>query len=329
MERRGDTAVLALGAESPKGIAFAREKGLEVHIVRSGLTGDSEAAALAGAADATVIDVCNARTMSRPEALRAFVEGLTRRGRSVAVIDSMHEHAFRLVCDPQPDLVVTPYLGAEALPGPACGRWLAGARYAILDDGMEPTARQAHQRAEGAPNILVATGGSDPWGLTRQLLEALAGIDGTVSCRVVLGYLFPEDYREALKRDYADRFTSLEWVDAPTGLREHYCWADLVLGAAGLMRYEVGALGVPSLLVCPHDCYRAYYEGFNEAAIARILFARDPGFAADLEREIALLLRSETARAATCAKGPALVNARGKELVSRAIEDTARACRPV
>jgi spore coat polysaccharide biosynthesis predicted glycosyltransferase SpsG len=308
--------------------SLVRARGFDVEPLPGKCALEHEADYYPAEAKVVVLDLCHATIMRESSKLRALVEGLKHRGCGLVVIDSMEEHAFGLHCTPEPDVVVTPYLGAELQKRPACRRWLAGAGYAILSDGYDIPKRMRTQNTGEPTRVLVSMGGSDAFGLTDRALQTLQRVnDAPFACRVVIGPFFSEKYVRELRSKYGGEFQNpqLEWVQSAHGLIEQYYWADLVIGAAGLMRYEVGALGLASLLIAPRGCYRTYLEQFNKNGIARILFAEDAGFGERLLREAELLISSPLARASLGVRGPELINARGKDIV---IATLLEACTP-
>lgn len=319
-ERQGAHPVIVMREDDPQGLSFVRNRGVAVHGLPARCALEDEAEHYPPDAAQVVLDLCHGSVMACPESLRRLAESLKRQERAVAVMDSMAEHAFTLRCDPRPDIVVTPYLGAEAKAPPECGCWLAGSRYAVVGEGFVAGERP-RPRVSGPVRLLVSAGGSDPWGCTEIILEALSRLETEFACKVVLGPLFGEERKARLRRDHAEA-ANIEWLDAPADLLEPMRWADLLVGAAGLIRYEAAAMRLPALLIAPAGLYRDYFRQFNEREVARILFSDDAGFRETLGLELGRLAASAEARTEISAGCSGLVDGLGAERVMAALRDT-------
>lgn len=222
------------------------------------------------------------------------VAGLAHTGLPVAVIDSMPpDHFVADPAGPPPDLVITPYLGAEALrTPPAARRWLAGARYAIL--GAEYARLRAAAPVPEKPRLLVACGGADPEGLAPAIVAHLEargwpqGPAGALGVDVVIGPLFRAEHVARLHAAAAAR-PALRLHTAPPGLAPLIAQASLVVGRMGLIRYEAAALCRGGVWLQPSEDYRAYLRGFEVAGLAQVFHAADPGGTAKFLDAVATL----------------------------------------
>jgi spore coat polysaccharide biosynthesis predicted glycosyltransferase SpsG len=189
----------------------------------------------------------------------------------MAIIDSNGEYSVARHLDEGVDIVVTPYLGAESGPRPAARLWLSGAEFAVLPPGYEePLARREND--DGPPRLLVTMGGSDPWRLTESVIEALNTLgDRRPGTTVVFGPFFDPERCDRLRM----RAPWATWVEDKLDLLSCYKQTDFVIGAAGLTRYEVAALGLRSLLLNPHQFSIDYFRSFDEAGLAEIVFTNE------------------------------------------------------
>lgn len=218
-----------------------------------------------------IVDTLHAGNAAATE---AEVAALVRAGLSVTVIDSMPPDHFAGSPDPseQPDLVVTPYLGADRLRPPPLARcWLTGARLAVLPPAITAARTQPYPRV---PCILVACGGADPDGLSAQAAAILAR--GAAPVDVIVGPGFAPDLVVRLE----------EIAAAHPGVRLHasvtnpvplYLAATLVVGRPGLLRYEVAVLGRQGVYFWDGADYLDYFRNFAAAGLAEIHFGTDPG----------------------------------------------------
>lgn len=97
------------------------------------------------------------------------------------------------------------------------------------------------------PVVLVTMGGSDPAGLTLLALDALRQLETPFRAQVVLGKAFLHDQAlNELRKYLPTRFEFLRDVSDMSSLMSG---ADLALAAFGGTAYELGAMGVPSILL--------------------------------------------------------------------------------
>ncbi len=181
------------------------------------------------------------------------------------VIDSMPpDHHVPMRDRRDPDALVAPYLGARAPDGFA-GRWLGGARYAILD--VEYAATRPSAPARLPRRALLSCGGSDADGLSLPAARALARAGLHVD--VVVGPLFDVRARTELV-EWCAADTRRTTHDAPESLATLIARADVIVGRPGLLRYEAAALGRYGVYLARGPAYRDYYAGFAAAGLAEI-----------------------------------------------------------
>jgi UDP-2,4-diacetamido-2,4,6-trideoxy-beta-L-altropyranose hydrolase len=256
------------------------------------------------------------------EATATEVAVLKRAGFAVSVIDSMPPDQFVACPGGAPDLVVTPYLGADRLrPRPEAGSWLHGPSYAILPAELVEARADALSRRE--PRILIACGGVDKGGLSARILARLE--DAPVAKDVVIGPMFAP----ALKAELADMArgrTGVARHDAPTSLVPLYRAASLVVGRPGLTRYEAACLGRHGIYLADGADYGEYFAGFAEAGSAEIYVeAPSSGGADDFFRRLDTLRDPDTFERLARPNRTAMdiVDGRGAERVARAIDTLA------
>lgn len=216
-------------------------------------------------------------------AASAEVGAIAARGVPVLMIDCVPPDEY--VDQPTPPaLILTPYLNARSLrPLPPNAPWQAGARFTILSPDY--VALRAKPPARG-DRILVTCGGSDPDGFSQDTVEAL------LPCRlpldVVVGPLFDAATRRRLMA-LADANPQITLHDAPATLAPLIAAAGLVVGRAGLIRYEAACLGTYGLYLAGGGAYAEYFRRFTERGFAEIFQeGQNGGRAAYLQRLRAL-----------------------------------------
>ena len=192
----------------------------------------------------------------------------------VVLIDGGGRHAVR---DRLPkdafDLALAPYAGET--PGP---RALVGAAYCVLDREYENLPRRTC--AGKAANVLVTCGGTDPFGLTEEVLAALDDMaGGPLDIRVAVGAGFTGAVREGIAPACRRSRHVVALIDAPASLANHMARADVAVATSGLTKYELAACGLPSLLVSIDEDHR----DINKAFLAEGT-AWDGGVAGQIDR---------------------------------------------
>lgn len=221
------------------------------------------------------------------------VAAIARSGLSVTVIDSMPPDHFRGSGDPsaQPDLVVTPYFGAERLrPAPKTRHWLSGAAWAVLPSKIR-TAR--YLPFPLTPCILVTCGGADPSGLSARISGILS--NGSAPVEVILGPDFTDDLVTRLEIQ-AEGNGMMRLHRNVTDMLPHYLQATVIVGRPGLQRYEAAALGRTGIYFWEGADYVPYFRDFAANDLAEFYFGVDPDGAARFSQRLAELTEDATLR---------------------------------
>lgn len=211
------------------------------------------------------------------------VAGLVAQGATVAMIDCVPPDEY--IDQPSPPaLIITPYLNARTLrPVPPNAPWEAGARFAILSPDYAALRAHPPERAE---RILVTCGGSDPDGFSLDTVEAL--LNSCVPLDVIIGPLFDTATRASLAA-LAQAHPRIVLHDSPDTLTPLIAGAALVVGRAGLIRYEAACLGTYGLYLAGGDAYADYFRRFTARGFAEIYQeGQNGGRAAYLQRLRAL-----------------------------------------
>ena len=126
------------------------------------------------------------------------------------------------------------------------------------------------QFSEGKPsfrnrveNILITSGGSDPTGFCLRLARTLGNFSETINLHVVVGKLFSEAEKAALK-ELSQTSAALFLHEGLTDLAPLMKQCDLAVSAAGTTLYELCALGIPAISFTMADnqltCARAFAQ---------------------------------------------------------------------
>ncbi len=213
------------------------------------------------------------------------------------------------------DLVVNQNPGAQDLSYDmeSGGRVLAGADYVVLRREFRHLKPEA---SSGPPHLLVTFGGYDHDNLALAAMEELAGLDvdftATVICSADAEGLAAA---QTFAASHPDRFRVLP----PTDIALLMAAADLALCAGGTTALEMAALGVPMVLVTLADNQEPGAAALDRAGCAHLA---GRGVAALPDAVLALddLLRDAAAREDMGRAGTALVDGRGVERISGALQ---------
>jgi spore coat polysaccharide biosynthesis protein SpsF len=234
-----------------------RRAGFEAHRISS----EDEFAALVKAQTPEILILDGREGPSRAEA-----ESLRRNCLLMAAIDDGAER--RLACDfayypPVPQAQSLGWAGARTVPR-------IGWEWALL--GLNPHLTPA--RALGArPTLLVAMGGSDPFGLTERAARVLAPLDTAFRIRFVIGSGV-KDADKLAARIVAIQ-SNYETVEGADDLSTEYASADMALCAFGVTAYELAAFGVPAIYLGLTDDHARSASAFAAAGLGASLGVAD------------------------------------------------------
>jgi len=193
---------------------------------------------------------------------RAELDALGQGVPVTAVIDDGSER--RLAADfafypPVPQVKALDWTGARTVPR-------IGWEWSLT--GLNPHLTPARALAS-RPTLLVAMGGSDPFGLTLRAAKALTGIDPSWRVRFVIGGGMPEGGKVAASIvAMSNRYETVEHAD---DLAIEYAHADLGLCAFGVTAYEMAAFGVPAIYLGLSEDHAQSARAFDEAGMGQLL----------------------------------------------------------
>lgn len=127
---------------------------------------------------------------------------------------------------------------------------LAGSKYALVRDAVL-THKRAHPEVVvgNPPKVLVFLGGSDPYGYSPLLAEALAKVEAPFQAT----FIAPETAHEAICSALGANLDKVNVIGLTPKLTDYYEGVDVVISAAGTSAWDVCSLGVPALLLSVVD----------------------------------------------------------------------------
>ncbi|GJL97916.1 MAG: hypothetical protein DHS20C06_17330 [Hyphobacterium sp.] len=248
-----------------------------------------------------VLDLSN--PVMLPE-LSNLVAALRARDRKVALIEGLDHEAYQGPA--QPDLVITPYLGAENEASRPATCWIGGGQYAVLGQEYSTAPTPLAHRNK----VLVMLSGSDPWHLTEQVLTALPDFGPKVM--LVLGGSIPHD--RALKLAAAGEAIGAEIIEAPDSLHPYFMRACAAVIGPGLVKYEAVATRTPFVIVCPDGQFLGAQSAFLSAGLANCVDSAS----SDFKPALASALRAALAKTPAT---PAIIDGQGAQRLAAALID--------
>ncbi|HWV54437.1 glycosyltransferase [Pseudorhodoplanes sp.] len=300
-------------------VPFVLEQAIPFRVVEDDATTTQEAEAVCNLA---VLDLMHSGDNHHQRYVASLIDEHHRRGRAVALIDSVAELCYASGLA-RPDIVASPYLGVELGPRPRCDLWLAGATYAPLAPWLEQAATLRGHIQFPVRRVLVTMGGSDPAELTTQVADCYlhSELRDQYRLRIIVGPYFAAKQEAALTA----HAPNVEIVRSPASLSEHYQWADVVVTTGGLTRYECAALGLPCLLIIPHELHKDYFQRFADLRIAKVLHLQhNEDRSAVITRALSEFLTDTQALRDFARNGPVRVPPDGAIRLAHALAETAR-----
>ncbi len=254
---------------------------------------------------------------------RPELEKLKRGIAATAVIDDGSNR--RLAADyayypPVPQAFALDWTGADTLPR-------IGWEWALT--GLNPNAgSHAQVRAplkNARPTVLVAMGGSDPFGLTMRCARALMPLDPIFRVRFVIGAGMKDGKKVAeglvrMKGNY-------ETVEGFNDLSIEYANADVGLCAFGVTAYELAASGTPAIYLGLTEDHATSAGAFAEAGMGIALGTIAKVSDGDILRTVRWLLHKPLARRDMRNIGISLIDGQGAARVAADLAAALKAAR--
>lgn len=141
---------------------------------------------------------------------------------------------------------------------------LRGPSFALLDETLHDDWCRPQPTPNRCRRLLISQGGSDPFGLTLKLLNALDRLRLDQELIVVLGPAVspPLAHEVALRAAALSAPCRVECAVVPERFRALMRTCDLAITAAGNTLYELCAMGRPAVVVCHHERHDAVASAF-------------------------------------------------------------------
>lgn len=188
---------------------------------------------------------------------------------------------------------------------------LLGPKYALLRKELRDRGRTKEIK-EGAENILVSLGGTDPDNQSLKVAKALKGLKDDVKVTVIMGpgYQYEKILREEIKTD--KRIILTRDPKDIFGLIEK---SDIAISAGGSTCYELAYLGVPNIILVLADNQRKIADGLDSYGISINLGWFEDVTEEGIKEAVGELIENRERREEMNMKGRELVDGKGVERV--------------
>ena len=199
---------------------------------------------------------------------------------------------------------------------------LLGPKYALLRREFRSWRAWQRDISPLATKVLVTVGGSDPNNLTLRVMAALQRVEvENLEATIVVGGSNPN--AASIERANRQSKQAARILTDVTNMPEWMAWAEVAIAAAGIVTWEICALGLPAILFPVASNQQATAEHLRDLRAARVIPEIGERSAAELADEISQLLGSFEERKRISRGARQLVDGLGCERVISVLHKTA------
>jgi len=271
----------------------------------------AETARLAKKYDAAFVmtDLSHHANVDHPDQYVSFFQAIKAAGYPVVAFDDLSHVRFPFAFQ------IIPYGGSEKSEVHPEAKGLLGPAYYIASPELVALAQKPREIRRRAEKILISLGGSDPYELTLDVVQAMFRLNHPkLELKVVVGACFSEQTKNKLKA-LVDDYPGICKLCYQANIPELMLWSDLAITGVGLTRYEAALTGTPILCLTREDLRNFDNDKFIGAGTSQHLTV--PGLAQNniLEKEIERLLADFDARNRMSEIGKNLIDGKGCERI--------------
>jgi len=192
-----------------------------------------------------VLDISHKHTYQNISLLKQTLKKL-KDSCDIHILDSARESALcNYLEEKLYNKVYIPYFG-EIDKGGETSRVKTGTKYFLLDLPVQ----SIDYKLEDRDYILITCGGSDPYGISKFVLEAFNSIESVVKkIKLVIGPRFLPELICELKTMVDKMKHEVQIVSSPEDLLSLMQESLLAISTSGLTKYELAASGTPAMLI--------------------------------------------------------------------------------
>ncbi len=271
-------------------------------------------------ANAVVYDLVHTCWRAEQDGLFAEIADVGNAAVPIVFFDGYGEQSYRCQAGaPTVDFIVAPYVGE---PGPCrilAGRILAGPQYFPLARSYRNATRRGERSA--VERILVTCGGADPYMAAPGILEALLSMpERDIQIDMVMGALFSDENKRQIGAIAAHAPDKVHLVDAPRSLAAQMGSADLCVCANGLTKYELAAMGMPTIAVSLSPAHHRANLAFAESGALMVLGLLDDVDDRTIADAVSEMIGEADLRARMSRAGVALVDGKGTDRILKEVK---------
>lgn len=257
LKKNSDAKISFLMRDYPEGVTYARKNGMEVRTIPLDLSQAEHDAFWIQKTrelkpDWTFID------LPWLESCSPIFPLLKKQGSKTLFIDDAR------FISPKVDTLLNSSIltGKQTILKHPGTQYLLGPDYLIFDQTATPP-----KRTDKKFRILISFGGSDPSGLTLNVVRAIAPLitKPEFILSVILGPGFTEKKKETTNLLEQEKWVTL--INAPEDIYAHFLNSDLVICAGGRTLYELNQLNVPAFPISSIAHERPVINAFIEDKI--------------------------------------------------------------
>jgi spore coat polysaccharide biosynthesis predicted glycosyltransferase SpsG len=225
----------------------------------------------------SVIDVSTNYAFQDITGFSNFLDSI-RQQWPVLLLDGMGDNALARKMSINVDLLVVPYVGAEASDyrEGVEGLLFLGPQFFISDLEYRSVANSHREIRDNVDRLLVSFGGSDRNLLTVKVLDALSFIDDRrFTIRIIVGPGFSSSLKTKLEQMSHNIGHSCELIQGSRSLKEHMIWCDMAITSSGLTKYELALTGTPSIQISINEEHSQVNRPFADTGASRHLGVGD------------------------------------------------------
>ncbi len=282
------------------------------------------------APDFLVADLTHPQALAMPESeIKAWSKGLGRESLSLVLIDGHGEQIlFKKIAVPAA-LWITPYAGSTPQTLPAGAKHLAGLDYFIFSPEFSALIpKEPRMIRKKAQRLLITFGGSDPTRITPKVMRSLSLLPHALEVSVVIGPCFKDELSHEIE-SLAKTLPNHHWnlIRAPKSMGQLMLDCDAAISSTGLTKYELAALGTPSLLLSIDRVHAQLNRSYAETGVAETLGEASLIPEEEICSALDRLLSDESKRAQMSRDSQNLLDGQGSARIADEISLLARASR--
>lgn len=216
-----------------------------------------------------VLDISHIKNLRKTYELKQYFNAALHYGLQIIYIDGDGDERLKTTDNPLFLAYIQPYMNFEPCPTVKTRFCLSGLDYLLVDPlYFGPKVSIKNQIIK---NFLITFGGSDPQGITKDVLEGISNTKHQSKFfKIVIGPSFSSQLITLLEEG-AKKYQNIELIYAPENLLYLYKWAHLCIGASSTSRFEAAVCGIPMIFVALYPEHEILSRNYEKLGFAKYL----------------------------------------------------------